>query len=122
MLHLLDMKRKKKLDTDLNRELFDTSKYIRIYELSPIWFKLLSNLENNFLRELLEDVNYIKGIESKPVNVIDNKPLSLEINFKTNSSYNLFKLSMTNEESRKIIEKIFKVTFGDEIKLSIQKP
>ena len=63
------MKRKKKLDTDLNRELFDTSKYIRIYELSPIWFKLLSNLENNFLRELLEDVNYIKGIESKPVNV-----------------------------------------------------
>ena len=116
------MKRKKKLDTDLNRELFDTSKYIRIYELSPIWFKLLSNLENNFLRELLEDVNYIKGIESKPVNVIDNKPLSLEINFKTNSSYNLFKLSMTNEESRKIIEKIFKVTFGDEIKLIIQKP
>lgn len=116
------MKRKKKLDTDLNRELFDTSKYIRIYELSPIWFKLLSNLENNFLRELLEDVNYIKGIESKPVNVIDNKPLRLEINFKTNSSYNLFKLSMTNEESRKIIEKIFKVTFGDEIKLIIQKP
>ena len=31
-----DMKRKKKLDTDLNRELFDTSKYIRIYELHII--------------------------------------------------------------------------------------
>ena len=65
------MKRKKKLDTDLNRELFDTSKYIRIYELSPIWFKLLSNLENNFLRELLEDVNYIKGIETSILGKIE---------------------------------------------------
>jgi hypothetical protein len=116
------MKRKKKLDCNLNKELFDTTKYVRIFELSPIWFKLLSNLENNFLRELLEDVKYIEGIESEPVNVIDNKPLKLEINFKTNSSYNLFKLSMTNTESRKIIEKIFKKTFGEEIVLSIKKP
>ena len=108
------MKRKKKLDSKLNKELFDTSKFERIFELSPIWFELLSNLENNFLKELLEDVNFITGEDFKPVR--------LRINFKTNSSYNLFKLSMINDDSRKVIEKIFKATFGEEISLSIKRP
>ena len=108
------MKRKKKVDSSLNKELFDTSKFERIFELSPIWFKLLSSLKNNFLKELLEDVNYITGADYKPVN--------LRIAFKTNRSYNLFKLSMINDESRKIIEKIFKAAFGEEIILSIQRP
>lgn len=108
------MKRKKKLDSKLNKELFDTSKFERTFELSPIWFQLLSNLESNFLKELLEDVNYITGEDLKPVR--------LRINFKSNSSYNLFKLSMINDDSRKIIEKIFKKTFGEEITLSIKRP
>ena len=108
------MKRKNKLDSKLNKELFDTSKFERIFELSPIWFELLSNLENNFLKELLEDVNFITGEDFKPVR--------LRINFKTNSSYNLFKLSMINDDSRKIIEKIFKATFGEDVTVSIKRP
>ena len=41
----------------------------------------------------------------------------IRIVFKSLDSYNLFNLSIKNQSSRKIIEKAFSETFGDEISI-----
>ncbi|MED5237786.1 MAG: hypothetical protein VX783_04505 [Chloroflexota bacterium] len=46
----------------------------------------------------------------------------IRIVFKSLDSYNLFNLSIKNQSSRKIIEKAFSETFGDEISIIIDPP
>ncbi len=104
------MKRKKN-HNKLNLQLFDTSKYERIFSIPKEWFRLLSNQESGFLKDLLNDVNYI-----------DINRNQIKISFRLTSSYNLFKMSMNNPKAKKIIEKLFKSNLGEDIKLLVIRP
>ena len=103
--------KRKKIDHKLNLQLFDTSKYERIFSIPQEWFRLLSNQESGFLKDLLNDVNYI-----------DINTNQIKISFRLTSSYNLFKMSMNNPKSKKIIENIFKSNLGEDIKLLVIRP
>ena len=91
------MKRKKN-DHKLNLQLFDTSKYERIFSIPEEWFRLLSNQESGFLKDLLIDVNYI-----------DINRNQIKISFRLTSSYNLFKMSMNNPKSKKNNREYFQI-------------
>ena len=78
------------------------------------WKDLLDKIDNNFLRDLLSD---IENVETGNMIATD-----IRIVFKSLDSYNLFNLSLKNQSSRKIIEKAFSETFGDEISIIIDPP
>ncbi len=79
-----------------------------------IWNDLLDKIDNNFLKDLLSDVDQV---ESGNMFATD-----LRIVFKSIDSFNLFNLSIKNESSRTMIEKAFSETFGDEISIIIDPP
>ena len=46
----------------------------------------------------------------------------VRMTFKTNESFKLFNLSIRNENSRKVIEKLFVDTFGKDISIVVDPP
>ena len=101
------MKKRDKTNKD-QKELFDTKKFYRTTSFPQSWYELLSNHDEDFLSEILFDV--------QSINLIENK---LILTFGNSTSYNFFRLSMLNENSRKKIEKIFKGIYGDDVTVAI---
>ena len=83
-------------------------------KLPKIWNDLLLEIEDKFLKEVLSDI--------ERVNIGNMISTDVRMTFKTNESFKLFNLSIRNENSRKVIEKLFVDTFGKDISIVVDPP
>ena len=82
--------------------------------IPEIWNELLSKLENQFLKKLLSDIDY--------VDVGNMISTDLRIVFNSHESFKLFNLSLKEKSSREIIEKLFSDTFGEDVSIILDPP
>ena len=82
--------------------------------MPEIWYELLSKIDNQFLKQLLSDIDY--------VDIGNMISTDLRIVFNSQESFNLFNLSLREKSSREIIEKLFSETFGEDISIILDPP
>ena len=82
--------------------------------IPEIWNELLSKIDNQFLKKLLSDIDY--------VDVGNMISTDLIIVFNYHESFNLFNLYLKEKSSREIIEKLFSDTFGEDVSIILDPP
>ena len=96
--------------------------------MPEIWYELLSKIDNQFLKQLLSDIDY--------VDIGNMISTDLRIVFNSQESFNLFNLSLRKKSSREIIdgllnnilssreiiEKLFSETFGEDVSIILDPP